>query len=158
MQGEKKSILERFKKLKYKEYILAGFLGIVVLLIFFSQMKSDSTTKVKNDQEFSPTEYAQSLESKLEKVLSKMDGAGKTTVVVTVASGMQNVPYLKEDGTALQSNGKVVILKECYPEVVGVVIVCEGASSYLTKMQVTGAACALLNITEDRVRVYPKAS
>ena len=158
MQDEKISLFGRLKKLKYKEYLLAGILGVIVLFVFFGQISNGSAAKDTNKNDFSPVEYAQSLEKKLEKVLSKMDGAGKTTVVVTVASGMQSIPYLKEDGTPLQSAGKVVLLKECYPEVVGVVIVCEGADSYLTKMQITGAACALLNISEDRVRVYPNAS
>ncbi|MBR2616727.1 MAG: hypothetical protein IKC56_00625 [Clostridia bacterium] len=158
MPNKAKSLITKIKNLKNKEYILAVLLGVIVLVIFLGQMGAQNTKKTKESASFSPTEYVSSLELKLEKVLSKMEGAGKSTVVLTVASGMQNVPYLKEDGTALQSGGKVVMLKESYPEIVGVVIVCEGANSYLTKLQVTGAACALLNISEDRVRVYPKAS
>ncbi len=158
MPSKTKGLIQKIKNLKYKEYLLAVVLGIVVLVIFFGQMGTQNSKKTKDSASFSPAEYAASLELKLEKVLSKMEGAGKTTVALTVASGMQSVPYLKEDGSALQSGGKVVMLKESYPEIVGVVIVCEGADSYLTKLQVIGAACSLLNISEDRVRVYPKAS
>ncbi len=152
-----KGWIEKIKNIKNKEIVLAVLLGIVALLIVFAQFPSQDKEK-KSISDFSPTEYATTLEKKLETVLNKIEGAGKTSVVVTVASGMESVPYQKEDGTILQSGGKVVILKENYPAVVGVVIVCEGAGSYATKMQVTGAACALLNVSEDRVRVYPKAS
>ena len=152
----KKSLLSKLKNIKGKEFVIAAVLGVALVMILFSSFGGDNAeTKATS---FSPETYAAGLEKKIESVLKSMEGAGSATVAVTVASGMESVPYLKEDGTPLLSGGKVVVLTENYPKIVGVVVVCEGATSYLTKLQISNAVCALLNVSEDCVRVYPKAS
>ena len=156
------SIIERIKGLKNKETIIAVVLGILALLIFFGSMdglfKGGSESKTEN---FSTEEYVDGLENKLSQILSKIEGAGEVKVMITVESGMEIITANEEEsGKPILVNGKVVILKEMYPKVKGVLIVAKGADSIKVKMELLNATVALLDVDSNCVEIFtmnPKA-
>ena len=50
-------------------------------------------------------------------------------------------------------NGKPVVLKENYPEIVGVLIVAQGANSISVMKNLQQAAVSLLNINLSRIEI-----
>lgn len=144
---------EFFSKIKI-EYLIVFGLGCLALFIFISSIKPNETENI------SINSYVQNLESGLQKSLSKVNGAGKTEVKISVKSGMQTVLATKTeniDGKPVVSpiivGGKPVVLKEDYPEIIGVIIVCEGANNLSVKMSLINAVCVYLNVTQDKVEI-----
>ena len=53
-------------------------------------------------------------------------------------------------------NGKVVKLKDVYPTIEGVVVVCDGGGNSLTKIKIIEAINVLLNVSSEKVSVFAK--
>lgn len=113
------------------------------------------------------------IERRLSEILSKVEGAGKVSVMVFADTGGEQVPaYNNEldtrnqervDGKsseisetrqlALSGNDEPIILKVIIPQIQGVVVVAEGADDILIKTQLNNAVCTLLGIPEHRVQI-----
>lgn len=125
-----------------------------------------STTSGTND-------YVSSLEERITSIISSIDGAGATQVMITLESGSEQV-YLHnydygEDADADGSgnidikdeyvivdggdgeNGIVVRVEE--PRIRGVAVVCEGAGNASVKAEIIATVTALLDISSARVSV-----
>ena len=117
-------------------------------------------------------EYERELEERLTSIISAIDGAGNTRVMVTLESGSEDIylhdfdygenispsgkssierkdEYVIVDGSA----GEGIIVRVAEPKVRGVAVVCEGGGSELVRQQVTQAVTALLDISSARVSV-----
>ena len=105
--------------------------------------------------------YEQSLEERLETLLSCVEGAGKTRVMITLAStqfnvyatdtrdsmgGMEQTHILLEDGGALTETIET-------PEVGGVAVVCEGGGNATVAAQITEIVSSLLGLSTGRISV-----
>lgn len=146
-----------FSKLK-SEYLIVIILAVVCIAILFSGFfgfdKSDDSDDVD--------EYVQGLESKLEKSLSLLSGAGKVTVIISIESGKETVlatvktndqGILKEEPFTV--GGKTVVLTETYPKISGVVIVAEGANNLSVRVSIINAASVFLNVSTDKIQILP---
>ncbi len=153
MDKKKINFKEFFAKVKV-EYLIVFALAVVALFIFLSSVNSEKTESMPIDA------YVSGLEKSLEKSLSNVRGAGRVEVIISVKSGMQTVLATKTENidgkiteTPVLVNGKTVVLKEDYPEVSGVVVVCEGANNLTVKMSVINAVCVYLGIDESKVEI-----
>ena len=105
--------------------------------------------------------YKQQLEQQLEQLIGQVDGAGKTTVMLTLESGeetiyaldtlsgqtqSQQTHVLLEDGTALEETTHL-------PTVCGVAVVCEGGGDIRVAARITELVAALLDVPADRICV-----
>ena len=105
--------------------------------------------------------YKQQLEQQLEQLIGQVDGAGKTTVMLTLESGeetiyaldtlsgqtqTQQTHVLLDDGTALE---QTVYL----PTICGVAVVCEGGGDVRVASRITELVGALLDVPSNRVCV-----
>ena len=160
MENKKQSLLSRLKKIKGVEYIVIIIIALLIILILFS----DSFTSKENTQSSSVVEYVSTLESKLERTLSKIKGVGNVSVVITVNGGNKTV--IATDVTTVKNGtevkiteapvlvgGKVVVLNELYPEITGVMIVAGGADNLSVKLNVMTATTTLLSIDESKVSI-----
>jgi stage III sporulation protein AG len=120
------------------------------------------------------------LETRLEQILSQVEGAGQVKVLVTYEAGPEIVPAVKTDtqsntsDSSGQSNhttsttensepvvvqGKngtepmVLVQKE--PVVLGVLVVAEGASGLEVRLRLMQAVQVALQIAPDRIEVLP---
>ncbi len=151
--SKKFDIKSTLSKIKI-EYLVVIALIVVVLLFFTSSFNYDSNS------EQSVESYVDSLETKLEKSLAKVKGSGKVEVIISVKGGMEQVyatEKKEQNGNVVETpvlvNGKTVLITEKYPEITGVVIVCEGAKNLSCKVNIINAVCVYLNVDESKIEV-----
>jgi stage III sporulation protein AG len=137
--------------------ILAILLVVSLFLSFGNKTVIKSSESVKID-------YVTELENRLSETLSKVENAGKVSVVITLKSGMQTVLAMEKTTTETSSgrviketpiivNGKTVVLKELYPEVSGVLIVCEGAKNISVYNKIQQATMSLFDIKAEQIEI-----
>ena len=152
-----------------------GVLGVLLLVISEFRpsdgKKAESVTAAQNQET-----YAEDIEKRLTEIVSSIDGAGKTRVMVTLDSGAEQV-YAKNEkiksdtsgGTAIEkenfSNEKEyvlietdgneggMIIKLIQPKIRGVAVVCEGGGSDAVRQEITQAITAVLDISASRVYI-----
>lgn len=141
--------------------------------------KEDMNSNSKKDSEV--LSYQEKQEKDLERILGKINGVGSVDVVINFQSSEVKVPAVdnssqkstteetdSEGGTRVNSqetdgdkivmsnisNGsEPVILKTEKPEVLGVMVVAEGAEDSKIKYEITKAISSLYNISVDKVNV-----
>ena len=166
------SIVKKIKNIKHIEYIvLAVFICILALILLSSNIFKKTATTTNN------SDYSQMIESKLEKVLSNIDGAGQVSVMVTVESSPQLViATSKEEKTTSNSsntsnsNNKTVvetpiivnkngvstplILQEIQPKITGVIVVAQGANDAKVRLELLKAVQSVLNIEISCIEIF----
>ena len=141
--------------------------------------KEDMNSNSQKDSEV--LSYQEKQEKDLERILGKINGVGSVDVVINFQSSEVKVPTVdnssqkstteetdSEGGTRVNSqetdgdkivmsnssNGsEPVILKTEKPEVLGVMVVAEGAEDSKIKYEITKAISSLYNISVDKVNV-----
>lgn len=118
----------------------------------------------------------QSLQSELAAILGQIEGAGLVEVSVTLASeGIKTYAtndreerrQVQESGRSTTveeshtrdvavTSGNPLLLEEKMPDILGVLIVADGAGDSQVRENLTNAASTLLNISPHRVRVMPR--
>ena len=126
--------------------------------------------------------YVESLEKRTEKIVSGMEGAGKTQVMLTVSDmGMEILEWDKEItvsdleetdnaggsrknmengrkeevvyGKDAAGNETPYVVQRRLPQVTGVVVIAEGAGNTKVKENIIGAVSVLFNLNEHRIKV-----
>lgn len=122
--------------------IIAGIIGIA-LIFLSSYVDFGSASEKRKDEEFSVTTYSTEIESDLQSVLSQIEGAGKTKVLLTMENSVEYV-YLSDSTTKT---------KEIQPLIRGVLVVCEGGDSPVVVERITQAVTKALDISTAKVCV-----
>lgn len=121
------------------------------------------------------------IEARLEELLSAIEGAGRVRVMITYATGAEIVPAMStqvQSSTSEQSDEKgswqksltrneqsspvtgrndtqPVVLVEKMPEILGVVVVAEGAHDLKVRMALQQAVETVLQLSSKKVDVFP---
>lgn len=148
---------------KYKYVLLVMALGVVLLLL------PTGGGGEKESAQAAPTADAFDLdafESKLEKALSQVAGAGKTQVVLTLDSGSRQVlaqdqdrdregSYATETVTLGRGSGQqeVVPLQTLAPSFRGALVVCSGGNNPQVRLKLVEAVSALTGLGSDRISI-----
>lgn len=186
--NEDSSILSRLDKFTknpdfVKIIIVIGLLGIgLILLSGLLPEKSEDTQTQTNSQVayVSLTQYENELEQALADIISSINGAGKTRVLLTMDSTVEQVYATDKNmtqkdtvnsGEATQTNKdtsadstyitveladgtqQTVLLKEIQPRVRGVLVVCSGGDNSVVKEKIVDAVTKALDISSSRVSV-----
>lgn len=178
-----KSIGMKFKnffnnKNKSNKFILALVI-IGMALIFLSEFVPENKKqefKTSEDNIYLSYEREEELERKLENMLSKIEGAGKTSVMLTFDSSKEFYYAVKSKkefyetdaerrGDSEESieiidgeNGEEpLIIKADEAKIRGVLVVCEGGNNATVIEQIINAVCAVLGIPSSRVSVSKMA-
>ncbi len=155
-------ILEKLKENK-KLAIILILAAFTIVLIVASELipTEEKIIEEVNDIEYS---YAENLETKLSAMISNISGAGNTKVLVTLECSSESVYAYdsningdkEEYKYILLKNGSIqdgLLLKMTAPEIRGVAVVCEGASSATVRKDITDMITSVLNISSNRVSV-----
>ncbi|NCB63392.1 MAG: stage III sporulation protein AG [Clostridia bacterium] len=155
---------------KYKFVLLVLLAGILLLLMpaFGGGEKSAGAQGAGT----SPPESSfnmDELEKKLSDTLSRVDGAGKVSVVLTVKAGTrqilaQDVTTAEKDGasektttTVVTSKGssgqEAVPLQQVYPTFQGALVVCPGGGDPEVSLQISQAVSALTGLGADKISI-----
>lgn len=156
---------------RYKYVLLMVLVGAVFLLWpTTEETKKESggeSARTAEESEFSLRET----EERLSETLSKVQGAGDVTVMLTVRGGVRQilaedeVSQLGEDGSSkversvvTLSGGsgageKTVVLQRLEPEFQGAVVVCEGGDNARVKLKLIEAVAALTGLGTDKITI-----
>ena len=103
------------------------------------------------------------MEDRLARALSKIDGAGEVTVVLTVRDGPRQVlaqDSRKDQGeteTVVISRGsstqETVTVQELYPSYQGALLVCPGGDDPTVRLKLTEATSALTGLGADKISI-----
>ncbi len=119
--------------------LLAALLGAALMVL--SGMFSFDKKQETGGSGFEVSDYRRSAQQDLEQLISHIQGAGKTRVLLTVENSAEYV-YL-ENGTTKT--------KEIQPHVRGVLVLCEGGDDPVTVGRVTEAVTKALDISTAKV-------
>lgn len=183
IKGKAGKLISSFKKLDTKkkiQYVAILLLVVIILTIYFSSFSSGKV----NETPAQPVKEAletESLEAKLEDILSSIEGAGRVDVCITYESTPEIVPAISENkqsssttnagesGTStvntentqnnivtISGSGgtSALVLRENSPKVMGVIVVAEGADDIGVRLNLLKAVETVLNVNPDRVDVY----
>ena len=141
--------------------VCMGLAGLLLLAVS-SWLPADSSTQsaAPAAKTGSTADYAAELETRLTALISRVEGAGKTAVMVTLESGSESI-YATDtdsDGSSthvLLGSGGADGLVET---VLGVAVVCEGGGSAAVQSRVTALVQALTGIGTNHITVAKMAS
>lgn len=146
--------------------ILSGVLGI--LMIAFSGTENKSNEKPTENSESDISLLAENYESKLENLISEIDGVGKVSVMITYESSNEKVygkdESMSKEGESIKTDKEYIIidsgseekgleLKEIYPKVQGVAVVCQGGDIPTVKNEITEMIMALFDINSKSISI-----
>ena len=169
-----KDVFQKEKRVRILAII--GALGILLLCLseFLPKAKK---AEAKTEPASSAAQFQKETEQRLRETLSKVQGAGRVEVMVTLASSDERVyaadeksdvktgrdstqqsrdaQYVMIDG---QNGDEGMLVKTNTPQVLGVIVVCDGGDSPSVKNQITNALCGALGIGANRVSVLKMKS
>ena len=176
--NNKLNIGDFFKSEKFNKYlIVCGAVGI--LLLFFSEipLKSKSPNKTDNTE----TEYVRELEEKLKSMISDLDGAGETKIMITLENGVEykyafqerksqdiSEDIQNEENKSLQKRDssennyiivdgekgrEALIERKIQPRIRGVAVLCSGGDRAVVKNEVIQIVTTVLDIPSTKVSV-----
>lgn len=184
IQVKKQGMMARFVKLDFKkklQYLGILLVVIVILAIYFTSVASPVSQEPVSQAKSVSETASSNIEEKLQKTLSRIEGAGHVQVMITYESSAEIVPAISVDTqisttTDDRDNGSsttksentqseivtvngsdgnnALVLKENSPPVKGVIVVAEGADDIGVKLSLLSAVETILNISPDQVDVY----
>ena len=167
-------ITETLRKLKKdKKALLTLAVGIGgMLLILLSEIPVSEASQQKNVSQQAEN-FSRELEEETEKLISKIKGAGRVSVMLTYESSEERV-WAMDKEEKIQSDGEsdideryIIIdadegetglaLKVIYPRVRGVAVVCSGGADPAVQSEIKGLLTALFDIGSNRISIAPRA-
>lgn len=143
----------------------------VILIIGIVFMVASGKEKDKKGEISVPaqTSEVQNEQARLEEILSRIDGAGKVSVMITYYSSTEkSIAYetkkntaqredkseRSEDNKAVMTDSGPLVVKEVYPRVKGVIVTAEGAGNASVKSALTSAVAAALDVPAHRICIF----
>jgi stage III sporulation protein AG len=166
-----------WEKIKKNKYVVAVLLIGVILIAIPTSLpteKKEAAAENNGDLEFSLRDQ----EARIAAALSKIEGAGTVSVVLTLKSGTEQVLAVDEKVSGSESSGEgekeensierststVIIqaggstespitLKYIYPEYLGALVIAEGADNAAVKLQLIKAVAGLTGLGTNKIIV-----
>ncbi len=149
--------------------LISGFL--IIILIMVSELNFETETD-NLESEISDEEYCDHLENKIKSFIEKIDGAGKTEVIITLAETTEYI-YATDDKDTRKNNNNTddstvqkdyviiennnndvgLLIKTIEPKIRGVAISCEGADDIKVQEQIYSTVEALLDINSSNISI-----
>ena len=161
----KNKLFLRLKDLVQKENrarlaVLLGAAAMLLLLLselFTPSEKPAAGSAAPADE----SAYRQQLEQQLSDLITQVEGAGRTTVVITLESGEETIYALdtlsgqtqQQQTHVLLDDGTALAQTVCTPRVCGVAVVCEGGGDVRVAVRITELVGALLDVPSNRICV-----
>lgn len=177
------NVIETILQSKRKQYalVIVICLGLLALIWPVGRINRENPVDTGSQASISgTTSLRQQLNQEVGEVLAQIDGAGQVEVSVMLSSeGIKNYAVnIREENrgseekessggskqsteTSVQqdvaaSSGSPLLVEEKYPEILGVLVVAEGAGDPRISEKLTNATATLLDVPVHRVRVMPR--
>ena len=172
------NLTEKLKKIKHLDIILTVLFIAIILLIYFSttglfSSKDNSKQNTNNNSNVSSSEfdeYANSLTTKLEEVVSSISQAGQTKVMLFFDSTIiSEIAYTTEtkklaDGSTVETKSPVminvdgeqtpVVLRKIFPQPKSIIIVASGAKDTNVKIEILRLVQALFDLKTSKIEIF----
>lgn len=147
---------------RWKYILLVVLVGVILLLI--PSGENGGATQ-QSDPMCAETFDLEKMERKLEHALSRIQGAGEVTVVLTLKEGSRQVPArdtqvsdsTQSSTTVVISQGsgneRIVTLQSVYPKYQGALVVCTGGGDARVKLELLEAMRALTGLSAERISI-----
>jgi stage III sporulation protein AG len=186
MNFDMKKTLEYFKSNKGRRVlIIIGIIGIILILLSeFLPASSNNNTKTPV---FSSKQYTDDLQNQLASLVSGIEGAGTTNVMVTLENSGEYIYAIQENKNTdttqdVQANSvtqkqqsdqivqqyiiindpnggqKALLQTQTEPKLKGVVVVCEGGDNPVVIQRIIESVTVALDIPSNKVCVTKKIS
>lgn len=146
----------------YRLVFLVILAGLVLLLLPEGKEKTPSAQCAPAE-----TFHLEQTEQKLAQALSKIDGAGEVTVLLTVKTGTRQVLAQDLDSEGAEGGQKTqtvvlakgsgqeetVTVQEIYPQYQGALVVCGGGENPQVRLALTQAITALTGLGADKISI-----
>lgn len=157
-----KQPLKIFKDKKIIFIIVLAFIGLSLVMLG-SYKKAEKASASELDL------YLSGMEKRLSDTVSRIKGAGKADIFITLKSGFENV-YASNASIETAAGGKdtkkelaymtsksegevPVIVKKLCPQISGVLIVCEGGSNKAVADEIKKAVSIAAGISDEKIHV-----
>lgn len=135
--------------------------GAAMLLLLLSELLPAKPTEIPAASASQASAYREQLEAQLQDLIGQIDGAGATTVMVTLETGEETVYATDTQSGQTQSQETHVLLDDgtalaqtvYYPQVCGVAVICDGGGDVRVAARITELVRALLDISSTRICV-----
>lgn len=164
------------KKSKFLIIAAALIMTLIVISIFFPSNKSKKASSVNEDSSVLISDYAKSLETKLEDMLLKLDQVESVSVLVILESTVKNEYLMNSNETTSTtadggststksseavfeksgSTSKPVIVSTTMPKVVGVLIVVNKIDAS-TKNSILSSVSTVLNLNLSSISILQES-
>ena len=141
---------------RYRYAILVLALGVVLMLI---PGKPESHAEIPSDVQ---TESQPSMEQRLEWILSQISGAGRVSVMVTVAEGELTL-YQQDSDSGGRMDTVIItdekrnqqgLVQQILPQTYqGVIVVCQGANHASVRLSIIEAVSRVTGLGTDKIVV-----
>ena len=167
MENKFKEIISKLKNSDKKLKALIA-LGIVGMLLILLSETSLFTADKKEVREYSYDEYVCSLEEETKSLIEAIQGAGECRVMLTLKASKEsefakNLEENRSDGSYSNSyeyvlykgaNGEEpVLLKEYFPQVLGVAVVCSGGDNTAVRESIINCLSSVFDIPSSKISV-----
>ena len=158
--------MERWKKFlkQYQTVLLVLAAGILLMMLPNRESAEPElgTAQEAQKQELFDVEV---FEKRLSEALSEIEGAGKTTVVLTLKSGSRQIlaQDLERDGersstsTVTLGRGSTgeepVVLQTNGPQYQGALVICPGGENPEVRLRISASVSALTGLGSDRISI-----
>lgn len=139
------------KKLKKRNNIAM----LIILIIGAAIIAFSSGSGGKTEVSEYPANSGE--EERLEEILSEIEGAGQVSVMISYESTMEkDIAYDGNNDRAVTSGGDVMVKREIYPKVKGVIVISDGADIPSVKQAIKEAVTAVTGAGANRVCVFSR--
>ncbi len=171
---------------KKNALFLIGLTGIFLLFIAdlfagANSLNNTQTEQIGQTNEVSSitiaNEYTKELEMRLNEIISQVEGAGKTQIMLTLETPFENIyakdmnnqsqTTINEDGTTnthtiyesehiiinSENNDTPIIEMQLLPEIKGVAVICEGGDDIVVISRITELVSVVLGVPTNRICV-----
>lgn len=171
-----------FKNLSKDKILLGLVVGVLLFLLSFPLEKlsfTEDSSGDSADSAFVPdaarTQYKETLEKELEKLLEKVQGAGQVQVLVILkdngekivekdvqtesssvsegGEGAMEENFSSQESTVMENGQTPWVNREILPEVTGIAVVAEGGGSAVVKSEISSMLEALFGLPAHKIKV-----
>ncbi len=156
------NILEKLTgKKKSLVLVLVGILGVALILFgSFGEKKEEKTEETKKSDDIMA--YIETIENKIGNITEQITGSRHVRVIVSVSSGSEFQYIVNEENrddktskeyvTVRTEDGEMpILLKEIYPEIIGVSVACEGGDSAVIQEKLIRVISTTYGLASNRI-------
>lgn len=163
-ESKLKKAFNKIKSIKHIEIILAVIAVVVMVIIYFSTLNFGEK-KSGTGEATTTSNYCTQMKEEITGAVANMCGGSPTVVISWESSVEAVIAYVTSTSGSgstqtpqiitSQGTSSPIILKEIYPKALGVVVICQGGDNVKTKLDIISAITVLLDITPEKINVFP---